>query len=216
MGRIVVRSGDRYGRLSIVREVESPVKNRRYFLCKCDCGNEATIRLDNLRSGDVISCGCARREIGHVIHWKHGFSPSSERPSRIYKIWECMRQRCNNPNYTYYNRYGGRGIKVCPEWDSDFLSFKDWAFNNGYSDDLTIDRIDVNGNYNPSNCRWVNNKTQANNRRTNVLITYRGETHTMSEWADITGIKYWNIKQRYEVGLPLEQVFFNGDLRKLS
>ena len=138
---------------------------------------------------------------------KHGYGNYG---NRLYKTWRDIKERCGNPNI---KNYGGRGIKVCPEWENDFLVFREWALNNGYSDDLTIDRIDVNGNYEPSNCRWATNKAQANNRRSNILITYNGETHTISEWSDITGIKYWKIIQRHRRGLPLDQVFFKGDFR---
>lgn len=208
---IKVTPGDRYGKLVIVKEVESPVKNRRFFLCKCDCGNEKVIRLDHLRDGRVYSCGCSKRD--KPSNFKHGMTSPSGEYHRLYKIWSGMRNRCNNPRYKYYESYGGRGIKVCQEWDNDFISFMNWAIENGYKDDLTIDRINNYGDYEPSNCRWASPKIQANNKRTNVLITYHGETHTISEWADITGIAYWNIIQRHRVGLPLEQVFFNGDLR---
>lgn len=114
--------------------------------------------------------------------------------TRIYKSWERIKRRCNNPK-TYKN-YGGRGIKVCDEWSKDFMAFYEWAMANGYRDDLTIDRIDVNGNYEPNNCRWVTMKEQENNRRNNHHITYNGETHTIAEWGDILNIPYKVLLQR--------------------
>lgn len=208
--KIVVTPNDRYGRMVIIKEVEPTKSGKRRVLCKCDCGNTKIVGLTHLRCGETTSCGCYRKEQSSVTHKRHGFG---DYRYRLYKIWTGIKERCTNPNSTSYSRYGGRGIKVCPEWENDFEPFREWALSSGYSDKLTIDRIDVNGNYEPSNCRWATNKEQSNNRRTNVLITYQGETHTVSEWSDITGIAYWKIIQRHRVGLPLEQVFFNGDLR---
>lgn len=203
--RVEVTPNERHGLLTILEEVEPSKSGKRRVLCKCDCGKTKIVDLKHLRCEEIKSCGCMKK--GNL---KHGFG---DYHNKLYKTWRGMRERCNSPYCRIYGRYGGRGIRVCPEWDNDFLAFREWALNNGYSDDLTIDRIDVNGNYEPSNCRWTTNKQQANNRRTNILITYNGETHTISEWSDITGIKYWNIIQRYRRGLPVEEIFFCGDLR---
>ena len=116
-----------------------------------------------------------------------------------------MKNRCGNtadPNYKYY---GGRGITVCEEWHN-FMPFYEWAMSHGYSEELTIDRKDVNGNYEPSNCRWATKKEQSNNKRTNVFITYNNQTHTLKEWSEITGIKYNTLHSRHKAGKPPEEV----------
>lgn len=110
-----------------------------------------------------------------------------------------MKERCNNPNNPAYKNYGGRGIRICDEWLKDYKVFKKWAIENGYTDDLTIDRIDNNGNYEPNNCRWVSNKVQANNRRSNVLITYKGKTQNIKQWALELGINYKTLHRRLTV-----------------
>lgn len=115
--------------------------------------------------------------------------------TRLHHIWVNMRYRCNNPNCSHYNRYGGRGIKVCDEWN-EYLVFKKWAMANGYDDSKSIDRIDNNGNYEPNNCRWATMKTQNNNRSSNNNITYNGETHTVAEWACIVGINENTLRSR--------------------
>lgn len=119
------------------------------------------------------------------------------RYSRLYNIWRHMKQRCYNSNNKKYERYGKRGITVCEEWLNDFKAFYDWSMSNGYKDDLTIDRINNDGNYEPSNCRWVNLKTQANNRSTNILITHDGETHNIKEWSLIMNKPYSTLLNRY-------------------
>lgn len=116
--------------------------------------------------------------------------------SRLYRIWYNMRNRCNNPNNPNFPYYGGRGIKVCEEWDQNYNSFEQWAISNGYQDDLTVDRKDVNGNYEPNNCKWSTRKEQTNNRRVTRRITANGETHTVPEWAEITGLKPATINAR--------------------
>ncbi len=116
--------------------------------------------------------------------------------TRIHNIWRGMRARCYNPNTKSFKNYGGRNIAVCQEWNESFIKFYKWSLNNGYSDDLTIDRIDVNEDYSPANCRWISIKAQQNNRSNNVWITFRGETHTEAEWSDITGISRRTLNSR--------------------
>jgi hypothetical protein len=106
-----------------------------------------------------------------------------------------MKQRCNNPNAKCYERYGGRGIKICNEWYT-FEPFYKWALTTGYKEGLSIDRIDNNGNYEPNNCRWIDAKAQANNRRSSRFVTHNGETHTIAEWSNITGIKSSTLFER--------------------
>lgn len=120
--------------------------------------------------------------------------------TRIYRIWMKMRRRCSDPSEDNYLRYGGRGITVCDEWRDSFAAFRDWAIANGYADDLTIDRIDNDGNYEPSNCRWATRKTQQNNTRRNHYITANGLTLTVAEWSERTGIKYDTLQTRLKKG----------------
>lgn len=121
----------------------------------------------------------------------HGMSKT-----RMYKIWECMKYRCSNPNRPEYSHYGGRGIIVCDEWANDFLTFYNWSINNGYNESLTIDRIDVNGDYEPNNCRWVDMKTQANNTTRCIYITYRDKTQTLTQWCEELNLPYDTIRTR--------------------
>lgn len=138
--------------------------------------------------------------------------------TRIYRIWSNMKNRCNNKNYRRYNDYGGRGITVCNEW-LKFDGFLDWALSNGYSDELTIDRIDNNGNYCPSNCRFVSPKKNSNNKRTNLYFIKDGETHTLKEWSEILGIDYillycrirkrnWSFEKA--ISVPIQEKYRNG------
>lgn len=125
--------------------------------------------------------------------------------TRIHHIWRMMRHRCNCTSYDSYKHYGGRGIKVCEEWENSFQRFYEWATVNGYTDELTIDRIDVNGNYEPSNCRWVTRKVQCNNRRDNHFVTLNGCTKSLAEWADTYGIKRDTISHRIIRGWDIER-----------
>ena len=119
-----------------------------------------------------------------------------KQPARLYRIWANMINRCTNPNADNYPFYGGRGIKVCDEWRMDYISFRDWAFSNGYADNLTLDRIDNDGNYEPTNCRWETHLRQCNNTRRNHWLTFNGESHTISEWARIVGMKADTLERR--------------------
>lgn len=136
--------------------------------------------------------------------YKHGYSGT-----RLFRIYQGIMTRCTNPNDHNYLKYGARGIKICEEWRKDKVAFFKWAEANGYSDNLSIDRIDNNGDYSPENCRWTDAKTQANNRRSSKYAECRGERHTLAEWAEISGIPRNRISQRLKVGWEVEKAIFH-------
>ena len=197
--------GNKYNRLKVI-EIE---KNKRGIIwkCECECGNIYSNYGKYIKYGSIKSCGCISREI----------IENSISNKRIYKVWSSMIERCYNPNKKNYKNYGGRGIKVCDEWKNSSRAFIEWAYNNGYDEnakygDCTIDRIDVNGNYEPNNCRWVDMKTQANNKRPYKREgrTYKveGQELTMQEISIIYGISPQLFKYRISKGMTNEEAVF--------
>lgn len=252
--------GDKFGRLKVIEYAGRNYRNRKTWLCECECGNKKVISQDDLKSGKTNSCGCLRKEMMSEKSFKDlkgkrfgewtvldlsgknkynqrlwkckcscgeiaevtsgvllgGYSRSCRdcaykkkgenqkthgmSRNRIYKIYQGVLNRCNNKNNYSFEHYGGRGIMVCDKWSGEhgFENFYKWAIENGYSEELTIDRIDVNGNYEPDNCRWVDMKAQANNRRNNVSIMYNGKNQTLAQWSEELGINFYTLYARIE------------------
>lgn len=179
-------TGKRFERLVVLSLHHRDKNHKAYYLCECDCGNEVIIRGSHLTDGSTKSCGCYRTDTCYkmiMLNTTHMLSHT-----KLYRVWRSMIHRCYNPKCRAFKDYGSRNIKICDEWKNDFVVFYNWAMKNGYEDNMTIDRINVNGNYEPSNCRWVNMLIQGNNRRNNHYITYNGTTHTLTEWSRILGI----------------------------
>lgn len=196
MGKFEDLTGKTFNRLTVINRAESrrqpSGKLVTYWNCKCICGNITQVRGYDLKEERIKSCGC--------INKKHGLSNT-----RVYSAWHHMKQRCYSPNCKAYKDYGGRGIKICSEWLEDFRSFYNWAINSGYKEDLTIDRIDVNGNYEPSNCRWVDDFTQRRNKRNNQYITINGNKKVLNDWAKIYGIKPNIVRNRIKLGWSIKE-----------
>ena len=169
-------TGKKFGRITVLYRTNPSygINNGAYWLCRCSCGKEKIIRGWHLTSGRVKSCGCKKKETRSILKDLY--------KGRIYRIWVQLRNRCKNKNHYYYKYYGGRGINVCNDWDKNFKNFYNWAINNGYKENLTIDRIDLDGNYEPSNCRWITKKEQVYNRRNNIWINYNGVSMLLTKW----------------------------------
>lgn len=196
MGSFVDFTGAMFGNWKVikfvgVREVGKAKVKKAFWLCECQCEKKTLreIPSDSLKSGNSKSCGCLKIKATIERSTKHGFARRGKNGSSIYHVWHEIKDRCLNTNNKQYGNYGGRGITICDEWKASFVSFKDWAFSNGYKTGLTIDRINNDGNYEPSNCRWVDYKVQANNTRSNVFIEYSGERKTIAQWCEQLGQK---------------------------
>lgn len=199
MGKVIDITGQSFGMLHVLgigKEKIIPSGSRRIlWKCQCDCGNIRYVDGGSLRSGRIYHCG---RKFHPTV--KHGLHEE-----RLYGIWKTMKARCFNPNFEKYKNYGARGIIVCNDWKNDFQAFHDWAIENGYEDNLTIERKDVNGNYTPENCCWIKAEEQAKNKTTNVRLEYNGETHILAEWAKITGISESELSYRIRKGWTIER-----------
>ena len=204
MSKLIDLTGERFGKLTVVNLHHS--NGVAYWLCKCDCGNESVVKGTSLRYGSTKSCGCGSLEQAKLNRLAHTQSGHLMSRTPIYCTWKNMKRRCYSERNKRYANYGGRGIRVCDEWKNDFFAFYEWAIKNGYDDSLTIDRIDVDGDYSPSNCRWATRKEQANNTTRNHYIAYRGETHTAKQWSEKLGVPYQTLLYRTNKGWPMERI----------
>lgn len=208
MSSIKDLTGQVFGKLTVIERAEDYVSPRgqrkTQWLCECSCAehNKVVVSGNHLRSGRSTSCGCFSKEYTTTRNTTHG-----DTKTRLYNIWSGMKKRCYNVNDPKYNNYGGRGIIICDEWKDDFVKFKSWAFDNGYQDGLTIDRINNDGNYEPSNCKWSNFVEQNNNRRSNKNITFNGETHNLKQWCNKLSLPYSPIQLRLARGWTIEDAF---------
>ena len=204
MGRIIDLTGRRFGRLAVSRFHGRADDSRRRFLweCKCDCGVIVAVRGDNLLSGNTLSCGCLQVERTSSSNTTHG-ETKDYKTSRIYYIWAGMKQRCLDEKTPNYKNYGARGIKICAEW-MDFLTFRGWALANGYAHDLTIERKDFNGNYEPDNCTWIPGLEQNKNKRNVPIYSFMGETGTLPDLAKLFGMSDATLRLRISKGQSIE------------
>jgi len=193
-------TGKQFGRLTVTRRAEN--KGRRaQWLCECICGKKITVASEVLISGHTRSCGCLKIEL--VAERGRSSRTHGMKKTRLYNIWFSMRQRCSRPQKDNYKYYGGRGITVCERWNS-FENFMH-DMGNPPSDQHSIDRIDTNGNYEPSNCRWATMKEQQNNRRDNHILEYQGESMTISRWAEKIGVSQSLLIDRLSRGWTIEK-----------
>lgn len=183
-------AGMKFGYLTAMYPVQSTLGSKRpKWVCHCKCGNEATVDFQCLVYGHTTSCGCKKYETKNATH---GMTHT-----RLYSTWGAIKNRCRRENDRFWKNYGGRGIKVCDDWSSDFVNFYNWAICNGYADNLTIDRIDVNGDYCPENCRWISNEEQQRNKTNTVFVIYNGEKRCLRTLCTEIGFPYKTAHRRY-------------------
>lgn len=199
-------TGKRFGKLVVIKKVEPTYdkSGRKYTVweCLCDCGNKTKVRTNNLK-GSTTSCGCYLKSVQGQQTLKHGY-----RKTRLYTCYNGMKQRCYNPNSIGYKNYGGRGIKVCDEWNKPdgLKEFAEWALKNGYQDNLTLERIDVNGNYEPDNCCWITKAMQAKNTRRNVFVEYEGKKMILSDFSREVGINHRKVSRYLKQNMTINEI----------
>jgi hypothetical protein len=202
-----LRKNDKYERLTIAElSRKKGTRGEKYYECKCECGAKVTVSMRHLISGHTKSCGCYLRERS-IENGRKGTHHKSK--TKLFRIWTGMQTRCFNPNHEQYHNYGGRGISICTEWlgKEGFEKFYNWAVSNGYAEGLTIERMDVDGNYEPTNCTWITSREQQLNRRDTVFIAYNGKTQPLKRWAEELGVLYITLYWRYKhSGWPLEKI----------
>lgn len=199
--------GQKFDRLTVIAYEVVPRKmySETRWIVRCECGTLKSVSPSRVLSGNTKSCGCLKRE-NTIEYNKRAKVKHSGRKDRLYTIWHNMKQRCYGTTYKDYPQWGGRGICVCDEWKDDYASFRDWALSHGYEHGLSLDRIDVDGNYEPLNCRWSDWSTQARNKTNSLNFEINGEKKNLVELADEYGIKYGTLYQRVHLyGWPIEK-----------
>jgi len=207
MSSIVDLAGQRFGRLIALNRAADHVQpsGKRYvkWLCRCDCGRTKEVERASLRSGKTTSCGCLHKEQLRERSTKHGHN-MRYRTTPLYRVWAAMLKRCRNPKDKGWAHYGGRGISVCPQWH-DFSVFL--ADMGQPPDGLSLDRIDVNGDYCPANCRWATMHEQSRNKRNNHWVTYNGKAMILADAAKAAGLNPVIVLKRIKRGWPEEDIF---------
>ncbi len=202
-------TGKQFNNLRIVEYAGTSKDGQAMWLCECKCGERKIVAGHSLRSGKIKSCGCIRIERSKEINTIHGM-----KGTRQYTIWRGIKQRTTNPNNHEYCNYGERGIGICEEWKESFENFKKWADENGYAENLVIDRKDNDKGYSPDNCRWVTVKENCRNKRNNHCLTYKGQTKTITEWADIVGLSKAVLRYRIvKMGWSAEKALTTKKMR---
>lgn len=190
MGKKQDLTGKRFGRWTVLGEAGRACGGI-LWKCRCDCGTVRDVMAQSLTKGTSTSCGCYNKEVITT----HGKTKDD-----LHHVWENLKDRCLNPNSSVWSLYGGRGITVCDEWKDNYEAFDEWARANGYEKGLSLDRIDNDGNYEPTNCRWATAKEQCRNRSNNRILTIDGKSHCVSEWAEIVGMNPSTIVTRLRRG----------------
>lgn len=200
-------SGRKFGKLTVIEYAGESKHQKAQWECLCECGNTKIVIAGNLKNRKTKSCGCIHKEQLSRIRKKHG-----ETGSRLYTTWRGMKDRCSNPNNRDFKNYGGRGIEVTKCWFDDFEVFSKWAKETNYNDNLTLERKDPNGNYEPDNCEWIPMSEQSKNRRSNHYITINGETNTIADWSRLSGVDRNTIRRRSERGITGVNLIKKGRL----
>lgn len=190
---------EKFGRLKVILKSSTKKHNRTSYECLCDCGNMIIVTSNALKSGNTTSCGCLRKDFNN--RETHGL-----RDHKLYNVYNNMIARCYNEKFKYYYRYGGRGISICKEWLYEFICFYNWAISSGWEDGLEIERVNNDGNYEPSNCKWVTRKQNVRNRNNTSMIEISGNKVPLAEVAEKLGLKYSTLWQRiYKLKWPIER-----------
>lgn len=193
----------KFGKLTVIKISGKSKSGNIKWLCKCDCGNTTEVIGSKLRNGYTKSCGCLK-----FSAQAQGYSAT-----RLYQIWTNMHRRCYDSRHDNFKWYGAKGIFICDEWHQ-FMSFRTWALTNGYADNLSIDRINPKGIYEPSNCRWQTQKQQMNNVSSNKILYFEGKKYTQSEFADNFNLSYHTVTNRIRLGWELERIVNTPEERK--
>jgi hypothetical protein len=202
--------GIQFGRLKVTKKLDSR-NYHMHWLCECKCGNTTEVSTGNLKSRHTLSCGCLQKDHAAISKTKHGlyFDEHGKR-TKLYRVWGGMKERCFDFSNKAFSDYGGRGIKVCSEW-LDYETFHAWAMAKGYKEGVSIERINNDGNYEPSNCKWIESSKQASNRRNNHYLTFNGQTKTITVWANELGIYPKNLLNRITRGWSVERALTTPD-----